>query len=357
MIIVGLRRARLVTTLMALSGNLGVVLSIAFGIGVANMVFIIPSQTLFQERTPGNLIGRVVGFRFALVFGAMTLAIGLGGVLAEAVGVTTVIAGFRAGHRSSRSGRVVRASGTRGVIAYRVSCRPPAAPDARPATSSRSDDTPVTEPRDRAPDDDLDADIDDEGVDDERADLDRETDVDDLDDRGVDAIDDKRIDGDEEVEPADAEIDDYEAAVREISGDAAPAATATAAERRSSAARRRTPAKQAARAPSPSEVAVHVRENVSAFVIAAVAVYIVILLNGIFLGTGGVFRPLPTPTPTSDREPEREPERQCEPERLGRQPGGERIGVGVGVRDRGSIPERLLTLDPVGPGYSLGDGR
>ena len=84
----------LLTTVMALSGNLGVVLSIAFGIGIANMLFIIPSQTLFQERTPGNLIGRVVGFRFSLVFGAMTLSIGLGGVLAQTVGVTTVIAAF-----------------------------------------------------------------------------------------------------------------------------------------------------------------------------------------------------------------------------------------------------------------------
>ena len=94
MIIVGYIVLGLLTTVMALSGNLGVVLSIAFGIGIANMLFIIPSQTLFQERTPGNLIGRVVGFRFSLVFGAMTLSIGLGGVLAEAIGVTTVIAAF-----------------------------------------------------------------------------------------------------------------------------------------------------------------------------------------------------------------------------------------------------------------------
>jgi hypothetical protein len=84
----------LLTTLMALSGSLGVVLAIAFGIGVANMVFIIPSQTLFQERTPVSLLGRVVGFRFSLVFGAMTLSIGVGGVLAEFVGVTSVIAAF-----------------------------------------------------------------------------------------------------------------------------------------------------------------------------------------------------------------------------------------------------------------------
>ena len=94
MIIAGYTVLGLLTTLMALSGNLGVVLAIAFGIGIANMVFIIPSQTLFQERTPGNLLGRVVGFRFSLVFGAMTLSIGLGGVLAETIGVTTVIAAF-----------------------------------------------------------------------------------------------------------------------------------------------------------------------------------------------------------------------------------------------------------------------
>jgi MFS family permease len=92
MIIWGYTFLGLFTTLMALSGNLGVVLAIAFGIGVSNMVFIIPSQTLFQERTPAHLIGRVVGFRFSLVFGAMTLSIGFGGIVAELLGVTTVIA-------------------------------------------------------------------------------------------------------------------------------------------------------------------------------------------------------------------------------------------------------------------------
>jgi hypothetical protein len=36
----------------------------------------------------------VVGFRFALVFGSMTFAMALGGVLAELVGVTAVLAVF-----------------------------------------------------------------------------------------------------------------------------------------------------------------------------------------------------------------------------------------------------------------------
>jgi MFS family permease len=94
MIVAGYVVLGLLTTVMALSGNLGFVLAIAFGIGIANMAFIIPSQTLFQQRTPANLMGRVVSFRFSLVFGAMTLSIAVGGILAQAIGVTTVIAAF-----------------------------------------------------------------------------------------------------------------------------------------------------------------------------------------------------------------------------------------------------------------------
>ena len=167
----------------------------------------------------------------------------------------------------------------------------------------------MTEPRDRAPDDDLDSeDVATDDVEDERDDLDLEDGVDDLEDDGIDDEGDDLDAGDE------AEVDDYDAAVREIAGEAAPAAAATAAERRSSAARRRTPGKQASRAPTPSEVAVHVRENVSrTFVIAAVAIYIVILLNGIFLGTGGVFRPLPTPAPTPSESPSASPSSSASP--------------------------------------------
>ena len=53
------------------SGNLLLDFAILFGQGVANMVYVIPSQVLFQERTPADMIGRVVGFRFALVFGGI----------------------------------------------------------------------------------------------------------------------------------------------------------------------------------------------------------------------------------------------------------------------------------------------
>ncbi|MGK2850015.1 MAG: MFS transporter [Candidatus Limnocylindrales bacterium] len=84
----------LCTVFLALSGNLGIVIGLAIGSGVANMVFIIPSQALFQERTPGALMGRVVGFRFALVFGSMALAMALGGILSVFIPVTLVIALF-----------------------------------------------------------------------------------------------------------------------------------------------------------------------------------------------------------------------------------------------------------------------
>lgn len=84
----------LMTTVFALSGNLGIVLGLALGSGIANMAFVIPSQALFQELTPAELMGRVVGFRFALVFGAMAIAMAVGGVLSVVIGVTAVIALF-----------------------------------------------------------------------------------------------------------------------------------------------------------------------------------------------------------------------------------------------------------------------
>jgi MFS family permease len=75
----------------AVSGSFALDLGILFGGGIANMVFVIPSQTLFQERTPPELIGRVVSFRFALVFGSLTMAMAAGGLLAQIVGIVGVL--------------------------------------------------------------------------------------------------------------------------------------------------------------------------------------------------------------------------------------------------------------------------
>ena len=81
--------------LVFLVGNVSsvlVVLGLLFGVGVANMAFIIPSQTLFQERTPPDMMGRVVSFRFAIVFGGMSIAMAVGGLLTTAFGPGPVIA-------------------------------------------------------------------------------------------------------------------------------------------------------------------------------------------------------------------------------------------------------------------------
>ena len=94
MVIFGYTMWGLLIFLFALSGNLGVAIGLAFGQGVANMIFIIPSQTLFQERTPPELMGRVVGFRFALVFGSMTTAMLLGSILGQILGPGPVMAAF-----------------------------------------------------------------------------------------------------------------------------------------------------------------------------------------------------------------------------------------------------------------------
>ena len=72
MVIIGYVVWGLLLTLLALTGNVGVAIGLTVGQGIGNMIFVIPSQTLFQERTPPNLMGRVVSFRFALVLGSMT---------------------------------------------------------------------------------------------------------------------------------------------------------------------------------------------------------------------------------------------------------------------------------------------
>ncbi len=66
------------------------------------MAFVIPSQTLFQERTPPELMGRVVSFRSALVFGGMAMAMAVGGVLVTFFGPGPVI--FAAGLVSLAAG-------------------------------------------------------------------------------------------------------------------------------------------------------------------------------------------------------------------------------------------------------------
>jgi MFS family permease len=79
---------------LALTGNLGLAIGLSFGAGVGNLAFVIPSQTLVQRRTPVELMGRLLGLRFSLVYGSMAVAMGVGGVLGEVFGAAPVIGAF-----------------------------------------------------------------------------------------------------------------------------------------------------------------------------------------------------------------------------------------------------------------------
>lgn len=94
MVIVGYAAYGLCIIGLGLTGNVAAALGLAIGIGVANMIFVIPSQTLFQQRTPGDMIGRVVGLRFSLVFASLATAMGISGFLVTAFGVSTVLVTF-----------------------------------------------------------------------------------------------------------------------------------------------------------------------------------------------------------------------------------------------------------------------
>ena len=62
-----------------------------FVVGLTNMLFIIPTITLFQQRTPGRLMGRVVSSRQALVFGSIALSMAVSGILADVIGPSSVL--------------------------------------------------------------------------------------------------------------------------------------------------------------------------------------------------------------------------------------------------------------------------
>jgi MFS family permease len=68
-----------------------VAIGLFFAIGVANMLYLVPTITLFQERTPQRLFGRVVSTRQALTFGAMALSMGIAGWLAGIIGSAQVL--------------------------------------------------------------------------------------------------------------------------------------------------------------------------------------------------------------------------------------------------------------------------
>ncbi|MET1231826.1 MAG: MFS transporter [Candidatus Limnocylindrales bacterium] len=92
--IVGLVAMGGLIAILGLTSNLGLALLASIGYGIANLVYVVPTQTLFAELTPPGMMGRVVAFRGSLVFGALTLAMALSGLMAEVIPAGIVIAIF-----------------------------------------------------------------------------------------------------------------------------------------------------------------------------------------------------------------------------------------------------------------------
>lgn len=92
LIVLGFIAMGLGFVVMGLTQNVFIALVASFVIGVFNLVYIVPTQALFAEQTPEGFMGRVVALRSSLVFGAMTLSMGVSSIAAEHVPVGTVIA-------------------------------------------------------------------------------------------------------------------------------------------------------------------------------------------------------------------------------------------------------------------------
>lgn len=82
----------LATIVLGLTSNEVLAVVAAITIGVFNLVYVIPSQTLFAERTPEGLMGRVIAIRSSIVMGALTGAMAVSAVLADHVDAGLVIA-------------------------------------------------------------------------------------------------------------------------------------------------------------------------------------------------------------------------------------------------------------------------
>jgi len=94
LIIGGYLAMGLAVAAMGATDNVLAALAFATVASVANMAFVIPTQTLFQELTPPDMLGRAIGIRFSLIYGALTAAMAISGVAADRIGAGTVLIGF-----------------------------------------------------------------------------------------------------------------------------------------------------------------------------------------------------------------------------------------------------------------------
>lgn len=92
LIISGFAVMGLATIALGLTSNELLAVGAAVIVGVFNLVYVIPSQTLFAERTPEGMLGRVVAIRSSIVMGALTGAMAVASGLADQVDAGVIIA-------------------------------------------------------------------------------------------------------------------------------------------------------------------------------------------------------------------------------------------------------------------------
>jgi len=92
LVITGFLFMGLATVVLGLTSNEVLAVGAAIVIGIFNLVYVIPSQTLFAERTPPGLMGRVIAIRSSIVMGALTGAMAVSSALADHVDAGTIIA-------------------------------------------------------------------------------------------------------------------------------------------------------------------------------------------------------------------------------------------------------------------------
>lgn len=92
LVITGFAVMGLATIVLGLTSNELLAIGAAVVIGIFNLVYVIPSQTLFAERTPEGMLGRVVAIRSSIVMGALTGAMAVGSGLADHIDAGLIIA-------------------------------------------------------------------------------------------------------------------------------------------------------------------------------------------------------------------------------------------------------------------------
>ena len=118
MVVAGIVSMGLAVTVLGLTTDLPVALVAAGVIGIANLVYVVPTQTIFGEVTPEGFLGRVVAIRSSIVVGRddhrdggvlhRRGAVQVGTIIA-ATGSLTLAAGLVAAVAAGGPGRVTRA--------------------------------------------------------------------------------------------------------------------------------------------------------------------------------------------------------------------------------------------------------